>query len=494
MDNKKNLREFSGIKVSKLNRATSACFNELYNEVKQGTVYEGFIIEIVSGDVDKLVISLVKSNGVTEETTPFGKAVSTDIEDYDELVNLINSGNYISRIYDVDNTSLVLLVKEKEEIKDLTSGYNTDKEIISLLKHSLGEKEYEERIEYLKEHGITEGSLLYTKILEKISPGFSVHKPVSLYKKVGKGTSLISKILSNIVVGNNLILQGPKSVGKNVAWESVAWLLNCNIVTLQCSERLTRADMLGFQSSDTSNKELLTEEGFLDKIASQNTGIWTEKGISYQMALDKSHSPDLKHVPGPVLEAMIRANRGEGIILLVDEMNLADPNTLAGVFNTLTDKHSKSIFVTGYGEEIVPKHLIIGATQNANTGNYIGVNAQNTATVSRFTCIDIKETGSIKNILQRVADEFDVPEYILDGMNKVYCEFKKVSDSGEDGISSDSLNIRGFESAVRLIGVGVPSREAIIEGVINTVSDYNEIEVLIQLLDNFVEEDGNFKH
>ena len=42
--------------------------------------------------------------------------------------------------------------------------------------------------------------------------------------------------------------------------------------------------------------------------------------------------------------------------------------------------------------------------------------------------------------------------------------------------------------------MGVPSREAIIEGVINTVSDYNEIEVLIQLLDNFVEEDGNFKH
>lgn len=45
---------------------------------------------------------------------------------------------------------------------------------------------------------------------------------------------------------------------------------------------------------------------------------------------------------------------------------------------------------------------------------------------------------------------------------------------------------------MRLIGVGYSAKDAVTEAVINTVSDYEEREVLEQALDNLVDKNGNF--
>jgi hypothetical protein len=251
--------------------------------------------------------------------------------------------------------------------------------------------------------------------------------------------------------------------------------------------------MLGYLSSDITNKQVMTEEGFRAKLASSRSGEWSDEAITYQTALDKSQSPDLVFTEGPVVKALNRANEGFGTILLLDEMNLADGNLISGVFNMLTDGSSDHIYVTGVGEIAIPKDcLFIGATQNPPTGNYTGINSQNTATQSRFTAIQMPKVPSIAPVLKREAEKWDVPEFIIDKMNEVYNKFRELALDGEDSISTDSLNIRGFESAVRLCGIGRSAKDAITEGVINTCGDIEERITLSSMLDNFVDSKGDF--
>lgn len=484
MDNRINIE---GIKVLSLNRTTQSKFKDLYELGKNGRT-ERVYISGPAGDTKRLLVSIVEN----DNDIKFGKISQDDNPNYSDILAAIDSG-YDAEIYGVDGSAILIRINQKEPLKDFNSGYDAT-EAMNYAKGIVGEQGLKERVDYLIQHGFTEDSRIFNQVLMNIRENDEmITRPQSLYLRINPNeTSLIYKILANLVVGNYPILQGPKSVGKNVAWESVAWILNCKIITLQCSERMTLADMLGYQTSDFSNKEKITEEGFRAKLNCLNKGEWSDAAIHYQLACDRSNSSDLILTPGPVTKALLRAGDGKGTILLVDEMNLADSNTLAGVFNSLTDHHTPYIQVTGLGEVPIPKNFIIGATQNANTGNYSGVNTQNTATMSRFTCIDIKESATIKDILKREADIWGVQDSILNGMNNVYLKFKEMAFDGEDSVSADSLNIRGFESAVRLCGIGLSAREAITEGVINTVTDYDEIQVLIQVLDDFVDAKGNF--
>ena len=112
--------------------------------------------------------------------------------------------------------------------------------------------------------------------------------------------------------------------------------------------------------------------------------------------------------------------------------------------------------------------------------------------MSRFSLIAMPRIKNIAPILEREAANYGVPDIIIGKLNSVYAAFKTLSLEGEDSISADSLNIRGFEAAVRLIGVGYSAKDAVTEAVINTVSDYEEREVLEQALDNLVDKNGNF--
>lgn len=488
---KNKIMEITELKVLKLSRMTGKFFNAVVEKVQAGIEVP---VTLVQGDKDRIVVSYQELSGVVSNDVVFG-ALDRDNNDaakFEEVGKLIQ-GNYSAKAYALEGMALLVNVKEQVKTVALTEVDSESEE--ERIKEFLGEDGLNDRIDALKKHGIDKGSLLYNRILSLIKPSDEELPKPKEYKHLNKkDESPVLKLLRCLAVGNHPILEGEKSLGKNVAWSYVAWILNAKIVPLQCHERLTQADILGYLSSDMTNKNKMNEEGLKAKLEAVKSGVWTDEAVAYQSALDKCNSPDLVFTKGPLTEALIRANKGLGTILLLDEMNLADGNIISGTFNMVTDGSSDHIYVTGMGNIPLPKEdLFIGATQNPPTGNYTGINQQNTATQSRFVGIIMPTVPSIAPVLKREADKWNVPELIIDNMNVVYSKFKAMALDGEDSISTDSLNIRGFESAIRLCGLGCSAREAITEGVINTVSDLEERITLTELLDNFVDEKGNFK-
>ena len=480
-----------GLKCIKLSREFTGPFNAVGKSVNDGIEVP---VELEVVNENQINVYKTQADGATTNITHFGKILKDeDNKDlFESALTLVNDG-CDARAYGVQGNALLIKVK-KLVLRAETKVDNSNEEKTRIIGF-LGEEELNKRIEALKKHGIEEGSVLFNQTLSLIKPSDEVLPEPKEYKFLNKnGESPVKKLIRNLAVGNHPILEGEKSLGKNVAWSYVAWILNAKIIPLQCHERLTQADILGYLSSDMTNKNKLTENGLRDKIEAMKTGAWTDEAIAYQSALDKCNSPDLVFTKGPLVEAIMRANNGYGTILLLDEMNLADGNVISGTFNMVTDGSSDHIFVTGIGNIPLPKeNLLIGATQNPPIGNYTGIHQQNTATQSRFTAIIMPNVPSIAPILHREADKWGVPDFIIDKMNEVYNTFKQEALNGQDAISTDSLNIRGFESAIRLCGMGCSERDAVLEGVINTVSDLEERFTLSEILDNFIDEKGHFR-
>ena len=488
MENKKIIEGY----VASLTMATMPLFKEATKKIQDGEILS---VTFTINDKSRFSRIVVNEKKLDGSETPFGKIVPADNENYAELLEHVKAGNTFGVIQKTKGTGLIatfqgnamttpaLVAEVGEEEKDR-------------VKAVLGNERYDYLISELKKHGITEGSIVFKTVLGMITSSDEafVEHPKPYKNLLPKGQkSVIDRMLSNIAAGNSTILEGEKSLGKDVAWNYVADLLNAKIVPVQCHERMSYADLMGYLSSDNTTKQGITEENLQAKITACATGQWSEKAKAYQLALDKSQSPELVFTNGPVVEALQRANNGYLTILLLDEFNLADGNLMSGVFNMITDKSSDHIFVSGLGDVPIPKkNLIIGATQNPATGAYSGLNQQNTATMSRFSLIAMPRIKNIAPILEREAANYGVPDIIIGKLNAVYAAFKTLSLEGEDSISADSLNIRGFEAAVRLIGVGYSAKDAVTEAVINTVSDYEEREVLEQALDNLVDKNGNF--
>ena len=451
---------------------------------KGGTKATGFSPKVYSKDVDseQFWIASVRAKEHKEVRPDETYGEISTIEDLEALI----SSGYIARIVgsygEGINQALVLEVegreKKEEDKKALkTMWETTTKEVLE--SDILSKEELDERIKYLEEQGIKSGSALgglYLKAIKKQNGG-NIPKPTTTFRHLGgkKDENLISSILTHILCGNNVILQGAKSVGKNVAWETIAWLLNCRIVMLQCNGNMTKAEMFGHQTTDNSSKDAITVSAVGDILAGLQSKSFSDNALNAIRSVFLSMSPSLKMENGPITEALLSANEGNGTLLLADEMNLSDPNTLSGAFNALTDGHTRSVFVTGVGEIPINREcLIVGATQNSCGGDYLGTQQQNDATMSRFVCIDIQASPTIEPVLRATGIEVD--EEIFTALNKCYKDFFDLV--SRDEVSESVLNLRGLISALRAISLGKPFVSAVKECVVNTTPNKDEWDIL----------------
>lgn len=406
--------------------------------------------------------------------------------------------NCVCYIVGKTGKALILEVVEKEteaECKKTTVnnlGIRDEKDIIDL--GILEEAELDERVRYLKSQGILKENpifLLYLNQIRRQPDGCNIKKPETTYKGVGNTGSatkkLIEKMLVHIICGHNLILQGHKSTGKNVAWETVAWLLNCQLISLTCSKRMTSADIFGHASTDNTLKDGINKDGasaFLSVTANiDNNGYkWLDEASEFVEKVSKAMSPSLVLSPGQITKAMMLANEGVGVILLLNEMNYSDPNTLASAINDIIDGHTDYMYITDMGNVPISKSLIVGATQNTLGGEYIGTQQQNGALMSRCDCIILDKTPNITALLKQAKPIFPLPNETYTTLNNIYGEFMNLVDSGQ--VSEGSLNVRGFKRAVEAISLGYTITEAVEECVVNTVQNSDELEVLMEAVDN----------
>lgn len=402
----------------------------------------------------------------------------------DEIYD-ITKGSYDAYITGKQGMTIIIEVSEKETISKVRKAASASK-ADALLSSGLSQESLDERIAVLESYGISEKSTLYDRILSKIGKqpdGEEISRPIKLYKDSSK--KVMMDALSMISRGHCIILQGPKSVGKNVLWETISYLLNSRIYMLQCNGRMTYANMYGSTGTDNSSKNGITKErakAFLSFMRGSEEDNSFDMASEFMESMAMSMSPTLTLSPGPVTEALLHAAKGYGAILLLDEMNLSDPNTLSGAMNALTDGHTKQVYVKDLGNVPISPSLIVGATQNGVGGNYLGTRQQNDATMSRLNCIVLENPSTIESILRQVPDVY-VEDEVYITLNKVFREFSNLTLSG---VSESCMNIRGFERALECISDGMDIKKALEYCVINTVPGEDDIQSLTQMLDNLL--------
>ena len=415
-----------------------------------------------------------------EEVEIEGSSLKVQLEDESELISILESGaNFIARCYGGNNTAtrFYIQVETGEEAAKVTKQQiKSEFDSLRASVTALPKDELDERIEYLKDFAKikeTDPVMLYflKNIKKQSEENISRPKTVYVPPKTDKGQKLIPMMIRSVAAGNNVILQGPKSLGKDVLWETIGWLFNCKIFSLQCDPKMTKAEAFGYQTTDNSSKEEITPDSVGEALSGLKSGSFSERAVKAVTAICHSMSPNLKMTLGPASAALISAEKGDGTILLLDEMNLSDPPTLTGMFNAVFDGHTPYYFITGVGNVRINRDaLVIGATQNGCGGDYLGTQEQNDSTMSRFTCITMENSVSIEEILRNTG--IDVPSTVIMALDSVNQEYRKMVVQGL--IKESALNVRGMISAMKLIALGENFVDAVETCVINTTPSEDE--------------------
>ena len=429
-----------------------------------------------------------------------------DKEDKEEIFPLINGGCYKAFVTGVSNDgkNLLISVEETEEQQVQVADKNKIKSAKEQLESLLGKDELADRLSYMSKFGLVEKvyPTLYGEFLEKMAvivegvlkAGEPLpEKPSTLFISASKkddGNNPLLSLARSWVIGRPTCLEGQKGLGKDVAFESFAWLTGCRLVTLQWHGRTTRGDAVCHETTDNSTKQKLSVEGLVEALNWFRGSVVSklfkkdeekaEKAASFLLNTIKSLSPSLKMENGPIMEALELAARGVGVILLNDEMNLGEPNFQTGTLNYLCDGHTPNIYIGGKG--VVPicrEYFFVGATQNGVGGDYVGTHKLNSALADRFKFIKMGRPASIRGILRTAGKTVD--ETVYDLIDNVYKEYSRGVESGE--YPPASLSIRGMKGAIEDIYLGAEIKVAIAENINNGVQSDDDTDMLNTVVD-----------
>lgn len=242
-----------------------------------------------------------------------------------------------------------------------------------------------------------------------------------------QGGKVLQAALSALLEGENLLLSGAKATGKNVLCQTLSCILNRPEYDVSLNISTDSASMIG-------------------------TDTFYDNTVHFR--------------PGPIY----RCAQYGGIGVL-DEINMAKNEAVSVLHATLD--HRRSIDVPGY--EKIMLHPACRFIGTMNYG-YAGTRELNEALVSRFMVIDMLplEKPMIMDLLKGYFPDLSV--MALEQFSGVFEDLQLKAGNGE--ISSKSLDMRGFVSAIHTMKRGLDPIEAMRMGVINKSFDVFEKEII----------------
>lgn len=211
-------------------------------------------------------------------------------------------------------------------------------------------------------------------------------------------------------LGDALFVTGPTGSGKTSSITEIAGRLNWPVQQITAHGRMELADLVGHHTL---------------------------------VAFKPGEPPVMELMYGPLAVAM-----RHGHILLVNELDLADPAEIAGLNDIL---EGRPLVIAQNGGEIIQPHPMFRVVVTGNScgsgdasGLYQGVLMQNLAAMDRyrFTRVGYADEEAELSILERVTPR--LPENIRKGAVRVANEVRKLflGENGEDGQISLTMSTR----------------------------------------------------
>lgn len=377
--------------------------------------------------------------------------------------------DYACRITSVDDTgkmSAVIRTLAGEPVvtntKDADLGSDEKEYLDSLVSEGYMTKEnLDKRMAIAKEHGIS-FKLMKKLVFENIRKRGIKEELTPLktmYVNTEKGeknpTRFFWQAVGNCATGDAFILEGPKSVGKNVFCETLAFLFNKEYFVIQLNENTSDGDVYGEKSTDNSAAAKITMDLAFAAIQAQ-TLMAQGKPVSEDIMKKASEFEYYKSLASSVkivqaLGVWVQWLQRGGIMVL-NEMDMADANFFSQLVNMILDG-TGFMTVPGYGRvDVNPECVLIG-TQNGDS--YAGTNQQNSASISRFDKYILPQPKDVINQLKSACkgQGFSIEDKYIIACNEFYKDLRKKSSmSGFEGVISDTcLNIRGMVRALKAV-------------------------------------------
>lgn len=301
----------------------------------------------------------------------------------------------------------------------------------------LTDEEVKERVDYLRSCGASD--FLIMSMLKEIEP---IEKYEGLEDYIPKNLSedelfidyhkFVSRAVAYMLTGENILLKGDKGVGKNVMATTLAWLFRKPVGTISLNSNTSLADLVGDKTLEGDN--IVFELEILPKLAAQ------------------------------------------GGIVVLDEMNAADPALLTGLNRLLDD--NREIHVSGYGTIQADEGFRAIATLNPN---FVGTVELNEATESRLRPFLFPSNDSIVEILQQKVPNAN--KVVLEKINRVYQMVQRLVK--EEEVSDRVLDIRGMIATAKVVTLfGMDLRTELEGNIADKITDEYEREALLTVFDN----------
>lgn len=226
--------------------------------------------------------------------------------------------------------------------------------------------------------------------------------------------------------GDALYVTGPTGSGKTSGITEIAGRLNWPVQQITAHGRIELCDLIGHHA-----------------LVADSVG----------------ETPCMRFMYGPLAIAM-----RSGQILLVNEIDLADPAELAGLNDVL---EGRPLVIAQNGGEIINPHPMFRVIVTGNstgggdpTGQYQGILMQNTASMDRyrFVKVDYAEPLAELNILERLTP--NLPEPIRTGMVRIANEVRNLFLGGEDGMNAQLTITMSTRTLLRWAKLSVAFRGA----------------------------------
>jgi len=287
-------------------------------------------------------------------------------------------------------------------------------------------------MDFLKREGVSDrilSEVSYFRTYYKLSPDMERRVPDPMYHYYG--TDVWEKALSSLLVGEHLLLAGPKATGKNVLAQDLAAVFHRPEWDISLYINTDAASLIG---ADTF----------------ENGAVRLRKG--------------------PILR--VAEEGGFGVL---DEINMARNESLA-VMHAVLD-FRRVIDVPGYDRISLNEASRFIATMNYG---YAGTRELNEALASRFLIIQMPVISE-ENLNKLIRDKFPtIREEYAAQFSQLFHDIRRKCEGGE--ISTKALDLRGLMASINLISHGLKAVDAIELGIVNKCFDEYERQLVKDMI------------